>query len=95
MQTILETNTSDTLASVLLINDHGILLSVCGQAYFLPYNRVPWMREATINDVMNVRMCGRKAIEWPSLDVDLEIESLRHPENYPLVILRNESDNIV
>ena len=29
---------------------------------------------------------GPEAIEWPDLDVDLEIESLRHPERYPLVI---------
>lgn len=90
----LETSTKDTLASVLLINDQGILLSVCGQAYFLPYSRVPWMRDASIKEVMNVRMCGRTAIEWPALDVDLEIESLRHPERYPLVIRRNEFDNI-
>ncbi len=95
MQTILETNTKDTLVSVLMINNLGILLSVYGQTYFLPYNRVPWMREASINDVMNVRMCGRNAIEWPALDVDLEIESLRHPERYPLVIRRNEYDKEV
>ena len=95
MQTILESSTKDTLASVLLINDKGILLSVLGQAYFLPYSRVPWMRDATVNDVMNVRMCGRNAIEWPALDVDLEIDSLRHPERYPLVIRRNEFDNVV
>lgn len=94
MQTTLETSTKDTLASVLMINDLGILLSVCGQAFFLPYSRVPWMRDATINDVMNVRMRGRNAIEWPALDVDLEIESLRHPERYPLIIRRNEYDNV-
>lgn len=95
MQTTLETNTKDTLASVLMINNLGILLSVYGQAYFLPYSRVPWMRDASINDVMNLRMCGRNAIEWPALDVDLEIDSLRHPERYPLVIRRNEFDSVV
>ena len=95
MQTTLETNTKDTLASVLTINDHGILLLVCGEAYFLPYSRVPWIRNTSVNDVMNVRMCGRNAIEWPALDVDLEIESLCHPERYPLVFRRNEFENIV
>jgi hypothetical protein len=30
--------------------------------------------------------------EWPDLDVDLEIDSLRHPERYPLVIKRNALD---
>ena len=95
MQTTLETNTKDTLANVLMINGQGVLLSVCGQDYFLSYNRVPWMREASINEVLDVRMSGRNAIEWPSLDVDLEIDSLRHPERYPLLIRRNESDSVV
>ena len=35
---------------------------------------------------------GPEAIEWPDLDVDLEIDSLRHPERYPLLIKRNELD---
>ena len=75
-----------------MINADGILLSVCGQDYFLSYNRVPWMRDASISQVLDVRMSGRSAIEWPALDIDLEIESLRHPERYPLVIKRNPVD---
>lgn len=50
------------------------------------------MQDAPIRDVLNVRMCGKHAIEWPNLDVDLEVESLRHPERYPLVIRRNQLD---
>ena len=95
MQTTLETNTIDTLANVLMINSQGLLLSVCGHDYFLSYYRVPWMREASIKEVLDVRMSGRNAIEWPLLDVDLEIDSLRHPERYPLLIRRNETDSVV
>lgn len=95
MQTTLETNTKDTLANVLMINSQGLLLSVCGHDYSLSYNRVPWMREASIKEVLDVRMSGRNAIEWPLLDVDLEIDSLRHPERYPLLIRRNETDSVV
>ena len=50
-------------------------------------------KEASISDALNVQMCGRNAIEWPNLDVDLEIESLKHPERYPLIMKRNELDN--
>jgi hypothetical protein len=39
-------------------------------------------------------MSGRNAIEWPALDVDLEIESLKHPERYPLIIKRNPVDMV-
>ncbi len=94
MQTSLKNNTNSTLADVLMINDRGIMISVLGQDYFLSYNRVPWMRDATINEVLDIRMSGKNAIEWPKLDVDLEIESLRHPERYPLLIKRNELDYV-
>jgi len=94
MQTTLKSNINSTLADVLMINDRGIMISVQGQDYFLSYNRVPWMRDATINEVLDVRMSGKNAIEWPKLDVDLEIDSLRHPERYPLLIKRNELDYV-
>lgn len=70
------------------------MISFKGRDYFLSYNRVPWMRDATINEVLDIRMSGKNAIEWPKLDVDLEIESLRHPERYPLLIKRNELDYV-
>ena len=79
-----------TSASVLMINAEGIMLSVQGHDYFLSYNRIPRMQDAPIRSVLNVQMSGSEAIEWPDLDVDLEIDSLRHPERYPLVIKRNE-----
>ncbi|MBQ8939058.1 MAG: DUF2442 domain-containing protein [Paludibacteraceae bacterium] len=77
-----------------MINDKGVMISVQGQDYFLSFNRVPWMRDATINEVLDVQMSGKNAIEWPKLDVDLEVESLKHPERYPLLIKRNELDYV-
>jgi len=84
----------NTLVSVLMINAQGIMISVQGHDYFLSYNRIPWMQDAPIRSVLNVRMSGPEAIEWPDLDVDLEIDSLRHPERYPLLIKRNELDYV-
>ncbi len=84
--------TADTSVSVLMINAQGIMLSVCGNDYFLSYNRIPWMRNASIKSVLNVKMSGRNAIEWPDLNVDLEIDSLKHPERYPLIMKRSELD---
>lgn len=50
------------------------------------------MKNACISDALDVQMSGRNAIEWPKLDVDLEIESLKHPERYPLIMKRNEQE---
>ncbi len=77
-----------------MINAQGIMISVKGNDYFLSYNRIPWMKDASIRNVLNVKLEGRDAISWPDLDVDLEIESLRHPERYPLVMKRNDFDNL-
>ena len=92
MQTDSKNNFNSTSVSVLMINGQGIMLSVLGNDYFLSYNRNPWMQDAPIRSVLNVQMSGSRAIEWPDLDIDLEIESLRHPERYPLVMKRNPLD---
>lgn len=80
--------------SVLMINAQGIMLSVQGSDFFISYNRMPWLKDARISDVLNVRMSGRSSIEWEALEVDLEIESLKHPERYPLIMKRNPLDCI-
>ncbi|MDO4958996.1 MAG: DUF2442 domain-containing protein [Prevotellaceae bacterium] len=82
-------------ASVLMINSQGIMISVDGNDYFLSYNRVPWMKDASISSVLNITKEGRSAISWPDLDVDLEIDSLRYPERYPLVMKRSEKEVLV
>lgn len=70
------------------------MISVKGNDYFLSYNRIPWMKDATVKSILNVQMSGREAIEWPDLDVDLEVESLKHPERYPLIMKRNALDYV-
>ena len=85
METNLSGNSQNTSVSVLMINSQGMMLSVLGNDYFVSYNRVPWL-------ALNVRMAGHNAIEWPELDVDLEIDSLKHPERYPLVMKRSPLD---
>lgn len=92
METNLSGSLQTTSVSVLMINSQGMMLSVLGNDYFLSYNRVPWLRDARVGSVLNVRMCGKNAIEWPELDIDLEIDSLKHPERYPLVMRRSAMD---
>ena len=67
METTLNASSQNTSASVLMINAQGIMLSVLGNDYFISYNRVPWLKDARISDVLNVKMCGHSAIEWEDL----------------------------
>ena len=85
-------NVDKEKVKVLMINDKGLMLSVLGLDYFVSYNRLPWMKKAPVCDVLEVQMSGDDAIEWPKLDIDLEVDSLKHPERYPLVMKRNEFD---
>jgi hypothetical protein len=66
------------------ISKFGVWLFVLGTEYFLSYEEYPWFKEARISEVMNVRLINENHIEWPELDVDLELESLENPEKYPL-----------
>ncbi len=92
METILRDNTQSTSASVLMINAQGMLISVRGEEYFVSYARVPWLRKASIVSALNVCVSGRDSIEWPDLDIDLEVDSLRHPERYPLIMRRTPTE---
>jgi hypothetical protein len=72
-------------AEVTHISAHGIWLLVGGAEYFLPHESYPWFKKATIAQVMNLQQPHPHHLHWPDLDVDLEVESLRAPDAYPLV----------
>ena len=72
-------------AEVQDISKYGIWLYVKGEEYFLPYNNYPWFRNAKVSEIYNVRLFHDTHLYWQDLDVDLELESLKNPENYPLV----------
>jgi hypothetical protein len=64
---------------------NGITIEAKGNTYFLPYSANPWFENAKISDVFDVEPVGKNGIRWDALDVDLAIESLIHPEKYPLI----------
>jgi len=75
-------NTSEI--EVTNISTHGLWLFVAGEEFFLSYDDFPWFKNATINNILNVEQLSTNHFYWPNLDVDLGIEMIRNPENYPL-----------
>jgi hypothetical protein len=67
------------------ISGHGFWLFVVDREYFLPFSEYPWFRKATVAQILNVRLLQGHHLQWPDLDVDLELESLGEPEKYPLI----------
>lgn len=66
------------------IDIHGFWLCVEDKEYFLPYSDYPWFKEAKVKEILNVGLLHGYHLYWPELDVDLEIDSLDNPQNYPL-----------
>ena len=71
-------------ASVLDAGRLGIRLRVGETEYFLAYGEYPWFRDAKVGEVLHVELLHERHLHWPDLDVDLSLESLKHPETYPL-----------
>lgn len=76
-------NTS--LVEITNVSTHGFWILIRGTEYFLDYEHYPWFRQATIDQLLRVRLLHRSHLYWPDLDVDLEVESIGHPDQYPLV----------
>lgn len=67
------------------ISANGFWLLLGDREVFLPFQDYPWFREASIGQVLNVERPSEGHLHWPELDVDLAVESIDHPERYPLV----------
>jgi hypothetical protein len=68
------------------ISSHGIWLFAKDKELFMSYEDFPWFKEAPIGKVLNVEEPTPGHFYWPELDVDLGIESIEHPERFPLKV---------
>jgi len=71
-------------AEVTNVSKHGIWLLVGDEELFLSFVDFPWFKSATIDQVCEVEHPSESHLYWPSLDIDLAIESIRNPSAFPL-----------
>ena len=67
------------------VSPHGFWLFVGERELFVPFKDFPWFRDASVRAITNVQLPSPHHLYWPDLDVDLAVESIEHPERYPLV----------
>ena len=67
------------------ISPNGVWLLVEDRELFLSFNDFPWFRDAPVARVLEVERPGSDHLYWPALDIDLSIESIEHPESFPLI----------
>jgi|CXWL01.1.fsa_nt_gi hypothetical protein len=72
-------------AEITHISEHGLWVLIDTRELFMPFDKFPWFREASVNAVLTVELAGPGHLYWPDLDVDLDVESIEHPERFPLV----------
>ena len=73
-----------SVAEIQGISKQGMWIFVNDREFFLPFDEYPWFAKATIDQIYDFELCNEKHLHWPSLDVDLDIDSFKNPEAYPL-----------
>lgn len=77
--------TTTLAAEVTNISKHCFWLLLGEEELAVPFSEFPWFKKATIEQLSDVQRPTDEHLYWPQLDVDLSVESIRHPENFPLV----------
>ncbi|MBI3449602.1 MAG: DUF2442 domain-containing protein [Acidobacteria bacterium] len=74
-----------SVVEVTNISRSGFWLLLQGRELFISFRQFPWFKKAPVDQLLNVRLPGENHLYWPELDVDLAVESIEHPERFPLV----------
>jgi hypothetical protein len=74
-----------TSVEVLGLTPHALWLMVGENELMLDFARFPWFASASLQDVCAVTLLHGQHLCWPRLDIDLHIDSIEHPERFPLV----------
>ena len=76
--------TTTLAAEVTNVSGHCVWILLDDEELALPYSEFPWFKAATIQQILNVLRPTADHLFWPDLDIDLSVESIRHPERFPL-----------
>lgn len=72
-------------AEVTNITPFGLWMLIREEEKFLSFEKFPWFRNATIDNVYVVELPSDNHLYWPRLDIDLAVDSIDHPERFPLL----------
>lgn len=67
------------------ISAHGFWVFLADRELFLSFRDFPWFAEAPVGKIMHVVWPSPDHLYWPDLDLDVSIQSIERPEDFPLV----------
>lgn len=77
---------TDTLeAEVSNISRHGFWILLGGRELFMSFQNFPWFEHASVSQILRVERPQDDHLYWPELDIDLSVDSIEHPDRFPLV----------
>ncbi len=76
---------STSSVEVTNVSGNGFWLLLDDRELFVPFSKFPWFREATVRQILAVSRPSPHHLYWPEIDVDLAVDSIEHPDRYPLV----------
>ena len=76
---------STSAVEVTNVSVHGFWTLIHDREVFVSFKDFPGFEEASIQDLVAVDLPSPHHLYWPALDIDLAVDSLDHPERYPLV----------
>lgn len=71
-------------AEISNISQHGFWIFLGDRELFLPFEEFPWFKGAPIDAILNVERPRDHHLSWPALDVDVTVDSIEHPDEFPL-----------
>jgi len=71
------------------VSRHGLWLLLDDEELLLAFEHFPWFRQATIEQLSLIERPTSEHLYWPLLDVDLAVQSIRNPSDFPLVSKEN------
>ena len=77
--------TGISLSEVTNIESLGFWYLGDDKEYFVPFADYPVFKGASLQQIFQMQRLSPTQLHWPDLDVNIELESLEHPEHYPLV----------
>jgi len=76
--------TATLTSQITNIEIDGFWLLVQDREFFVPFDRYPAFRQATLEQIFDFKQVYDD-FHWPGLDIDIELDALRHPERFPLI----------
>ena len=65
------------------IDSRSFWLFLDGKEHYIPFDKFPWFADATVRQIAHVERQGADHLHWPDLDIDLTVDMIDNPKNYP------------